>query len=375
MPLKIIASEAVFAALNEQLDRRDANPGEKALRDEITTALEAQKAAIEQLIAEFHEAGHHEGLDDVIDRLEAQRQQVDDALLNAHLAGSNGLWQIARTVQAGAHSLSGIAAFGRTQQAVLVAEMTHSARETIHAAHDRAAKAFAEYANQTGERIEALAAANGVDIAVWQRLDETYQQQRAKAEADGDRPGMFRADALRASSLVQGLVKVGAEPDAIEEAREKEEEARQRFLREHAIEARRLGHAQGLRGEALDAHVARSVSDADAGLRRQQERNARELGLTGAEAAQDRVHQYQWEANRERMARANEDGKWQGSDSDRHADQQELIANKDELAATFSAALSAGTGIGPPQESDPGEAKQPPFPEQQSNSCSGRGPA
>ena len=165
------------------------------------------------------------------------------------------------------------------ESAHLIYEMTEHQVSALHAQHDREAKSFQTYERNSAKRIEALSTANSVDISGWREQRGKLLNERDEARKKDDRVGYFKVDALLAANNHYGLTKAGADPAEIERSKQEAEEARQRYLTEVEIQARKEAKAAGMAPDAAKEHIARARTAASNDLEEQKRKLAEEVGV------------------------------------------------------------------------------------------------
>lgn len=222
-----------------------------------------------------------------IDELEQQLRLLNEQRERVQQAPGTQLATLKVEVGAGvaASRIAAEGAMARGQQQVTrhVVEMKSEEISGLMQKHDRDAGQFRNYEHQSASRIEKLAASRGIDISGFKDNRYRLLAERMKAEAAGDRAGVFRADALLGYNNVQGLEKAGASREAIEEAKRKADEAKERYLKERELQALDEGRKSGMSGDALKAHVESARSRAADELEHDRQTLRRTNGLSSTE--------------------------------------------------------------------------------------------
>ena len=259
---------------HEQLD---------ALRETIVDQIDAAKHAVMMAIEALkrnqvdNEAAESiSALEQQLSLLDAEYSQALSADIGQLVALSHSVPTLVSKTQI---STSHAVTEATLQQGHLVFEMTDHAVATIHAQHDQQATQFASSEQRSARRVEQLASANGIDITAWHINRERLQRQKQDSKTKGDRVAYFRADALLAANVEQGLIITGAPAAEQAEARAQAEAARQRYLNEVELQARKEAKAAGWSPDHAAQHIANSREHATADLAVQERELARQNGL------------------------------------------------------------------------------------------------
>lgn len=262
--------------LNEATTARDhEQQAEEALRVQLVQEIEAARAQIEAQLAQLMAMPNRAEFAQQINAVQGQLSQLDGirgqaatGTLAQLSALQVGLSFAVASVQIAATSQITMAGNAAHQSIMLMSQDQLAALEQDHAAQSAQ---FQSFEADMFARIDALAAANGVDASAFHARQRQLLTEYEEAKARGDLAGMLEADALRATNVLQGLEEVGASQAEIDAAREQEQAAQDAYLDQTAIDARREAEAKGMSVEAAQEHVAGEVAQAGAGLEERKE--------------------------------------------------------------------------------------------------------
>lgn len=229
------------------------------LRAELDRDLSCHLNQIEVCLAQLETSPHLDANPAVLEALQAQHQFLAGLQASLATANASALQMLSLTMPAiAANTTSVLASTNRqaaTQTVLALMEMTDEQIAAQQQRHDREAADFHAFADQATSHIQARAAMEGIDLSDWNRQQHHWQQQYQTAKANGDRPAMFYADAMRASGLTQAAQTVGLPPEEIDKLREEELKAWQRYRLEHQMELLRQGRNAGLSGQDLETFI------------------------------------------------------------------------------------------------------------------------
>lgn len=247
-----------------------------AALDRAIAGVSAQITALKAQVVDDEAASEVEELEGQLRMLDQQRERVEQAP-----AGSLGTLKMDVSAGLTATRIASDGAAGRGFQQVVqhVVDMKSEEVTATMARHDRDASEFQRYEQRSASRIDRLAAEKGIDVSSVRDNRFRLLGERMGAEKRGDRAGMFRADALLGYNNAQGLEKVGANREEIEEAERKANEAKERYLKEREFQAVQEGRRSGLSDGALREHVDAARSRASEELEEERQKLRKSNGL------------------------------------------------------------------------------------------------
>lgn len=268
----------------DDIGRTNADDDAELLREELTRSIDTQLAQLDQAILELenHARAHELDVSDTLAPLKSSSTSL--AILRAMagtadratLAGISAA--VAPTIAAVQREIADTRAQTGYQSGAMLHEMQESAVTALEMKLSAEAADFRRYEESNRDRIEDLAATNGVDLSSYRAIRKDLLTDRALAMAKGDRAGQYKADYLLAVNSRVAGERVGMTPEEIARARAEEEAALQRYLLQSEIAAKREAEKLGLAGDAAKDHIAAARAAAEA--------EAREAARKLAEQAQ-----------------------------------------------------------------------------------------
>ena len=240
--------------------------------------IEAARVQIEAALALLNAHPDREEMASQVNALRSQLSQLDGLRMEASTGNMMQLsaLQVGVTVSIGAvqNLTAHVASAAAVESFQSVMMMNHEQMAAREQTHWRQSEQFQQFESDMFTRLDALAAANGMDASAYHQRQRQLEAEYEAAKARGDLAGMLEADALRATNLRIGLEEAGASEAEIRKAREQEEATERSYLQQTAIEARREAEQQGMSVDAVSSHVAGAVAQADAGLEERKENYA-----------------------------------------------------------------------------------------------------